>query len=955
MSYNSKSKLNQSEVKMPSNSKSNDADTDDLLKLVDLYYKQPNILYSHQHNSYNQFIEKYVYSVLKKNENVFFEKLTKKYKYRYKFKFDNIFLKPPTLDNEDELMFPSDALTRSLTYASKLVATVTQIQERIDLSTDEKTERIVGEKEHEVPITMLPIMVRSKFCSLNIKPNVDNDSCDYDPGGYFIVNGSEKVVLSLEKMIDNKPLTFIKKDQNNKIYTTQIISKNYETEYGQIFTIRMKKDGIITLKIHQFNELSVFILIRALGIQTDKDIINYVVNDSMDVDMINHIRISLDNTVSENGVKIITQEEAIDYLIQKMKIVRRYTTTDVSIMNQEKRMHLMNILTNDILPHMGKNMMKKAYFICGMVNQLLKCYSGKTNPADRDSFVNKRIEVPGVLIGQLFKQYFKKMLNDCNKFFKKKNNDDENPMNIINQIKPNIIGQNIKSSLLTGSWGGSKSKKGVAQVLSRLTFLQTIAYLRRVNSTVGDASTNKLTHPRHLHSSQYGYLCPVETPEGAKVGLVKSLSLIGNVSLHLDSQVYLIKGLLKNSLLDLEELHPFDFKKYFKVFLNGEWLGMAKEPVKIVNKFRKMRRHGTLEKTVSVVFNIGEKEIRIYCDGGRLYRPLLRVEDNKLLLKNDHVKNVEIKTNDPKKIYKWTDFLTKHPDLIEYVDVEESTGLLVAMYPKDVKKEYDVMNGNTGDVDTIINRYDNNKFVRYTHCEFHPFLALGLVASTIPYCNHNQAPRNIFQYSQAKQAMGIYISNYRKRLDLSHVLYHSQTPLITTRTAKYMHTDKLAAGENVIVAILSYTGYNQEDSIIMNQSAIDRGLFRSTSYKKETETIAKNPSTSQDDVFVKPDKSKVTGMRNGVYDKLNEKGYVPEETVVNNGDFIIGKITPIQPQEGSNKVYKDTSKAYKANVSGVIDKVWTGIYNNDGYEMYKMRIRSERIPKIGDKFSSRHG
>ena len=937
-------------------SDSNKLTKSDLYKLIDFYYKQPNILYSHQHNSFNQFIDEYIYSILKKDDNIFFSRITQNNIYNYRFKFDDIYLKPPTLENEGELMFPSDARVRSLTYSSKLVATITQIQEKIDIVTKEKTEKIVGEKEQEYHITNIPIMLRSKYCSLSIKKNHDRTECNYDPGGYFIVNGSEKVVVSLERMVENKPLVFIKKDQSNKIYTIQVNSKNYKTEQTQIFTIRMKKDNILTMKIPQFNEIPIFILVKALGIESDRDIINYVVNDSNDVDMTNLVRLSLDNTETENKEKILTQDDAIEYLISKMKTTKKYSDTNEEDRVMEKKMHLMHIFKKDILPHMGENIIKKAYYICNMIHKLLKCVLGRSEIDDRDSFVNKRIDVPGVLIGMLFKQYFKKMLNECNKFFKKRNPDDENPINIIGQIKPNIIEQGLKSALLTGSWGGSK-KKGVAQVLARLSFLQTISYLRRVSSPTVDASTNKLTNPRHLHNTQYGMICPVETPEGAKVGLVKSLAMMGNVTLMVESQIHIIKKVLNGKIMDLEDVHPFNFNKYVKVLLNGEWLGMTDNPYNLVNKLRNMRRIGKLEKTVSVVFDTYLKELKLYCDGGRLYRPLLRVDNNKILLTKKIINELDLESNNKSKLRKWNDLLQKYPEIIEYVDIEESDGLMIAMYTKDVHKMESIMNTppSKNVEDTKINRYDNGIFVRYTHCEIHPSLMLGVVASSIPYCNHNQSPRNIYQYSQARQAMGIYNSSYKYRLDISYVLHNPQTPLVTTRSAKYLHTDKLAAGENAIVAICTYSGYNQEDSIILNQSAIDRGLFRAVSFKKYQETIAKNPSTSQDDIFTKPDRNKVVGTKSGSYDKLNDKGYIPEETQVVNGDIIIGKISPIQPTGNNNKVYKDSSISYKSNVSGVIDKVWTNIYNYEGYEMYKMRIRSVRIPKIGDKMSSRHG
>ncbi len=203
--------------------------------------------------------------------------------------------------------------------------------------------------------------------------------------------------------------------------------------------------------------------------------------------------------------------------------------------------------------------------------------------------------------------------------------------------------------------------------------------------------------------------------------------------------------------------------------------------------------------------------------------------------------------------------------------------------------------------------------------------------------------------------MGIYSSNYRDRLDISYILYHTQKPLVNTKIAKYVHTDILPCGENAVVMIGCYTGYNQDDSIIFNQTSIDRGLFRSISLKKYSSKIEKNQSTSQDDIFMKPDTTKLAGTRHAVYDKLNDKGYVPEETTVENGDVIIGKVTPIQPAPGSNKCFKDSSEIYKSQETAIIDKVFTGIYDSEGYEMIKIRTRSERIPKTGDKFCSRHG
>jgi hypothetical protein len=249
-----------------------------------------------------------------------------------------------------------------------------------------------------------------------------------------------------------------------------------------------------------------------------------------------------------------------------------------------------------------------------------------------------------------------------------------------------------------------------------------------------------------------------------------------------------------------------------------------------------------------------------------------------------------------------------------------------------------------------INRYDDSLILKYTHCEIHPTMVIGIIAGNIPFANHNQGPRNIFQYAQGRQALSFYNSNYRDRLDISYILYNAQKPLVNTKISKYTHTDILPCGEQAIVAIGCYTGHNQDDSIIANQSSIDRGLFRSISLKKWSNKIDKNQSTSQDDIFMKPDVTKLAGTRNANYDKLNDKGFVPEETIIENLDVIIGKVALIQPAPGSNKIYTDKSEIYKSNEKAIIDRVFTGIYDSEGYEMIKVRTRSERIPKNGDKF-----
>ena len=592
-----------------------------------------------------------------------------------------------------------------------------------------------------------------------------------------------------------------------------------------------------------------------------------------------------------------------------------------------------------------------------MTNKLLNCFLGINDIDDRDAYDNKRIETPGVLLGQLFKQNFKKMLNECSKFFRKKNNSDSDPINVISQIKPTIIEQGIKSALATGTWGISKNKKGVAQSLQRLTYLQTLSYLRRVVAPSLDVASSGVTSIRHVNNIQFGFLCPIQTPEGAKIGLVKSLSMMASITLAKNSQIKIVEDIINKSgyLEDLEDINPTDMNSYVKVFMNGNWLGVTKEAIKLTKLLNLKKMKNDIDKTVTLTIDYFSKSINIFSDGGRMFRPVLKVNDNQLAVTDTIIKEIE------KDIYKsgnnrlkWNDILIKYPDIIEYIDIESTKDAMIAMYHEDLTINNENMSRKITQQNQS-NRYGDTTFVRYTHAEFHPQVMLGMIAGNIPFSNHNQAVKNIVNFSQAKQAMGIYATNYKDRMDISYILWNTQRPIVTTQAMKYNHTWELPSGENAVVAIMSYTGYNQEDSLIFNQSAIDRGLFRSESLKKYHSTINKNPSTSQDDIFLKPDRNKVVGMKNANYEKLNQKGYLEEETVISDGDVIIGKVSPIQPTGNNNKVYKDNSEIFKSNVDGVIDRIHTNIYNSEGYEMYNVRVRMERTPVIGDKFSSRHG
>lgn len=943
----------------------------DIKKLIELFFKKKNKLYEMQYVSFSYLIEEIIFNRLHNGPNVFKEVYTANKKYVNYFKFEKIALRPPMMQHEDTYMWPEDARRLKSNYSSKLIADVTQYLDVVDINTGDIETKKISDTEMQVPIALIPIMVRSKYCTTNLKPNIKNTECPYDPGCYFIINGNEKIVLSVERIQENKVLIFPKKDTTSPTgysYQAQINSKPLDrNDIIQLTSLRIKKDKSLILLVSQFHEIPVFVMMRALGIERDDDIIKMIVLDDNDFEMKNILRNSLLNLLmdptkphSDSNPFIRTQKQALLFLQNNIRYVFKYfTESDEELKKKQMEMHIMKILKKDFLPHQGDNLHNKAIFLGHMVHRLFRVYLGRDESDDRDSYLNKRIDLPGTLIGQLFNHFYRKMLTDIGNFFQKKNNDDENPTNVISQIKPTTIEQGIKSALTTGVWGPNKAKKGIAQALQRESYMQTISYFRRIITPSPDSSTSKLTSIRHIQNTQPFFICAVETPEGNKIGLLKTLSNSANVSMNLQNQRPIIEKICSPFVQKLEDVPIEDILHFTKVFINGTWEGLTTKPYELINKIKENKWKLILDKSISCYFHTLRNEIRLYCDGGRIYRPILRVnpENNQLYLTNKMLNSINLKDMKQTKdnVISWDKFLEKYPSVVDYIDIEESETLMISMYPKYLKENSDKINDiKKKNSNIIVNRYQNT-FVRYTHCELHPQLLLGITSSNIPFAEHNQAPRNIYNFSQRRQAAGIYASNYRYRHDISYILYNVQRPIVITDGMRWTHNLDLPAGENCVVAIGQYSGYNQEDSILVNKNAVDLGLFRSAKYKKYASEIQKNPTTSQDDIFTKPDPSKVTGMKDANYDKLNNKGFVPEETKIENGDILIGKISPVQPTGSSNRLFKDDSLYFKSGVGGVVDQVNTGIFNSEGYEMYTMKVRMERIPKIGDKLSSQHG
>lgn len=815
-----------------------------------------------------------------------------------------------------------------------------------------------------------PIMLQSDFCILKGLPKTvrfNMGECKNDIGGYFIIDGKEKTIVSQEKFADN--MLYVQHTNNEEYLYKSIIrsiSENVSKPMRSMFvglvspSIKYSNKNIVVYIPNVRKPIPLFIVFRALGIISDKSIIQYcLLNMEKYEYMVELFRPSI-----YDAGGIMTQKAALKFIATFTK----YKTTE----------HILEILSDYLLPHIGENNFKdKALYLGHMTFRLLRTYVGKEEPTDRDNFKYKRIELVGSLMYDLFREYYTIQLRHIHLEFEKRLNlnlslYENNLVGLIHQFYPSIFAErSVEHGFkkgMKGNWGSqSHTKKiGVLQTLNYLSQSSMLSHLRKTNLPLD--SSAKVVGPRVLHGSQWGFFDPIDTPDGGNIGIHKHIS-IGSYITRSIPRSKIIKWINENTKIEvLENSFLENLDKFTKVFVNGFWLGIVREPVPFVEKIKLFRRNGLLPTYISASFNIKHNVINVYCDGGRICRPIFYKDNDSLSFEKKHVIDTLIKGD-----FKWNDLICgfnkkkienfnpndyiiyKLSDLYEGVSDDNPNTLQKFIDNKSIIDYID--NNETEDALIAMNYSDylQNKN-RYTHMEIHESLIMGVMCNLIPYPENNPATRNSFSCGQSKQATSLFHTNYQLRMDKSAIILNNgQIPLVKSRYMKHINGEENLYGENAIVAIMSYTSYNVEDAVLINEGSLERGLFRTTyftTYEVHEEKSSSNGQTIIKAITNIENDSTIIGLKPGYdYSKLDDYGVIKEGSIINDKTILIGMATS-SSQTSNTKI--DQSKGTKKGQLGIVDKVYI-TEGEEGQRICKVRVREVRIPNIGDKFASRAG
>ncbi|MEM4181994.1 MAG: DNA-directed RNA polymerase subunit B'' [Candidatus Pacearchaeota archaeon] len=782
-------------------------------------------------------------------------------------------------DGSIKLITPAESRLRELTYSAPVTAEISV--------------KYGGQVENtDVTLGKIPVLVKSKVCNLYGLSKEELISKYEDPndkGGYFIINGHERVIMMGEDLAPNQPFV-----EENKQGNLMVRIFSQRGSYKIPLSITENKEGILEVSFSRFKKIPALVLIKAMGVISEQEISKMISkeNDSLIVNF---------NEFSS----LSDQEQAILKLAEVLSL----QGTKKEIIDRVKQR-----IDSYLLPHIGINKNSREEKVKTLCKLIKLYYSAKENPknfrTDKDHYYNKRIRLAGDLIGDLFRVnlniFVREIKSSLQKTYKRRSF-----YSIKTIAKSTLFSQRIESAIATGSWIGEKT--GVTQNMKKDNGFAILSQLQKIVSSLSGEQENFAA--RTVHPTHFGRFCPIETPEGTEIGLRKNLSMLARVSTETDFPEEKLVKLLKEEGLSED--------KQDDIFFNGKFIGNVDSAKELFFKLKEKRRKGELPLEIGFKIDEGSGALFISSEIGRVLRPLIVVKEGKPLLNENHIKLL--------KEGKITWFNLIKEGIIEYIDAGEEESSLVALSLDDITKEHDYL-------------------------EIDPIAFLGIITSLVPYANHDQSARLLRGSKTQTQSLGIYAANYHLRLDTNvSILTYPQKPL--ARSFVYDCISVYPAGQNVVVAVLPYEGYNIEDAIVVNKGSIDRGLARSTYYKPYF-SAELNYAGRLKDEFCIPEKD-ITGYRSEEdYRYLEEDGLIYPEAEVKEGDVLIGKVSPPKflsdLKDLSIKTKKENSTAVKQEEEGIVDSVFL-TQDEEGNRIASVKLRDPRIPEVGDKFATPHG
>lgn len=856
-------------------------------------------------NSFNEFLEKELQSIIDDVGQVEIENS----EYPYRIQLGRVRLEQPRmmeLDGSITHITPGEARLRNVSYTAPIM---------LEANVVEEGKVLEGKFVH---IGVLPIMVKSKKCILyNLPPEklIGQGEDTLDPGGYFIINGSERVIVGLEDLSYNKIMVDRETIGGNPVFKARVYSS--VTGFRAKLELIMKNDGLILSKMPSTPvDIPIVILMRALGLESDQEIADTV-------SLVPEIQDKLE-TSFEKASDIQTSKDAIVYISKRIA---------PGMLEEFQIKRAETLLDWNLLPHLGRgseNRREKAQFLGEATCKMLELKNGWIIPDDKDHYGNKVIKFAGHLLSEIFRTSFRNLIRDM-KYQLERSGQKRGINAVAAAIRPGIISDKMNNAIATGNWG--RGRVGVTQLLDRTNYLSTISHLRRIQSPLSRTQPNY--EARDLHSTHFGRVCPSETPEGSNCGLVKNLALSAIIS------VAAPVGEMVEKMYELGTQHFDDAQDIrqdgSRVFVDGKLIGYCADGMGMASQLRTLRRESKIPHHVGVSYHPSEKKdsanrLYVSCNAGRVLRPLIVVKDGQPQLSDAMLEMIE------QGALTWRDAM--NGGMMEMLDANEEENSYIAVNNTDLK----------------------NPDIPYSHMEIFPPAILGAGASTIPYPEHNQSPRNTYGSAMAKQSLGfstplMNTSTYVRQ----HVMLYPQTPIVSTRAMDLLKLDERPAGQNCVVAVLPFDGYNIEDAIVVSKASVERGLGRTFFFRIYDAESKQYPGGERDRFEIPNVDDRIRGYKGGrAYELLEEDGAVASEARVSGGNILIGKTSPprfaqeFREAEMMGLERRDTSVGVRPSENGSVDTV-VMTQSSEGGKMYKIRVRDMRIPEIGDKFASRHG